>query len=159
MASNKKSASVLKYGVLVAAIIIVVRIVLELLGVPGSINSVFGVAWLYLILPVLFAFYIVAEGESRPLRALFNNVLLFAVYTRLMVMITYMLAYSFKWEAPRFSLPGGGNVGNDVNALNGFLLIPLRNALIWIIMAVILGMIIGGVTIWLRKMSARPASS
>jgi hypothetical protein len=159
MATGQKVASIFKFGMLVAAVIIVVRIVLELLGAPGYINNIFGVAWLYLILPVVFAFSIVAAGEASPLKVLFKNVLLFAIYTRIMVMVTYMLAYIFKWTASRFSSSAGGNVGENVSSINGLIVIPVRNALFWVVFAVVAGMIIGGITIWLRKMTTHSTSA
>ena len=156
MSTEKTVASTMKYGLLIAAIIIVVRIILELLGAPAFVNSIFGVAWMYLIMPVVFGFVITGAGMAGPMKVLFKNVLLFAVYTRIMVMITYMLAYIFKWTAPRFSFAqGGGNVGENVNALNGLLLIPIRNLVLWVVFAVIVGMIIGGITIWLRKITRK----
>lgn len=159
MATDKTIKSTLKYGLLIAVIVVVVRIALELLGAPGYVNSIFGVAWLYFILPVVFAFTITGAGVANPLKVLFKNVLLFAIYTRIMVMITYMFAYAFKWQAPRFNATQGGTVGENVSVINGMLIIPVRNALMWIVSAVILGMIIGGITIWLRKKSRKTVSA
>jgi hypothetical protein len=87
------------------------------------------------------------------------DVLLFGVYTRVMVMVTYMAAYVLKWQAPRFSVSMGGNVGPDVSALQGLLVIPLRNALVWVVFAVVAGMIIGGITLYAKtkKPAAPPA--
>jgi hypothetical protein len=151
MTKDKAIASTLKYGLLIAAIIVVVRIVLELLGAPPYVNAVFGVAWLYLLMPIVFAFVITGAGASHPFKVLFINLLLFAIYTRIMVWITYMFAYAFRWQASRFSIAQGGNVGDNVSVLNGILLIPARNGLIWVVFAIIVGMIIGGITILLRK--------
>ncbi|MBP1600223.1 MAG: hypothetical protein H6Q06_374, partial [Acidobacteria bacterium] len=108
--ANKVTGGLMKAGVLVAACLIVVRIILEQSGAPESVNNIFGVAWLYLVFPVLFALRIAASGEPGPFKALFKTLLLFGVYTRLMVMASYMLAFLFKWQAPRFSLKMGGNV-------------------------------------------------
>ena len=79
--------------------------------------------------------------------------MLFGIYTRLMVMLTYMAAYRFSWPAPRFSGNMGGNVGPNISPVQGYLIIPGRNALIWIVMAMVVGMIIGGITLWLRRRS------
>jgi hypothetical protein len=156
MTTDKTIASTMKYGLLIAAIIIVVRVILELLGAAPYVNNIFGVTWMYLIMPIIFAFVITGAGVASPFRVLFMNLLLFAIYTRIMVWITYMFAYSFRWQAPRFSLAQGGNVGDNVSVLNGMLLIPLRNAVIWVVSAVIAGMIIGSITIWLRKITRKP---
>jgi hypothetical protein len=157
--ANKVTGGLMKAGVLVAACIIVVRIILEQFGAPESVNNIFGVAWLYLVFPVLFALRIAASGEAGPFKALFKALLLFGVYTRLMVMASYMLAFLFQWQAPRFSLKMGGNVGPDVSALQGLLVIPARNALIWIVMATVLGMIIGGIILFRKRKPAPPAQA
>ena len=157
--ANKVTGGLMKAGVLVAACIIVVRIILEQMGSPESVNNIFGVAWLYLIFPVLFALNISASGEPGPFKALFKTLLLFGVYTRLMVMATYMMAYLLKWQAPRFSTKMGGNVGPDVGALQGLLLIPVRNALIWIVTATVVGMIIGGAVLFAKRKGTPPAKA
>ena len=141
----------MRTGVMLAAAILVVRIVLEQLGAPEAINNIFGVAWLYFIFPVLFALRILKQGVPNPYKALSADLLLFAVYTRLMVAVTYAAAYRFQWQAPRFGHTMGGNVGPGVSPIQGFIVIPLRNALVWIVFAVVVGMIIGGITLCLRR--------
>jgi hypothetical protein len=145
------TAGLMRVGVLVAACIIVVRIVLEQIGAPESVNNIFGVAWLYFIFAVLFALRIAVSGEPGPYKALFKSLLLFSVYTRIMVIPTYMLAYLLNWQAPRFGMKMGGNVGPGVGTLSGLFLIPLRNAFMWIVAATVVGMIIGGAVIFARK--------
>jgi hypothetical protein len=152
--ANKVTGGLMKAGVLVAACIIVVRIILEQFGAPESVNNIFGVAWLYLVFPALFALRISASGEPGPYKVLFKTLVLFVVYTRIMVMVTYMMAYLLKWQAPRFGIKMGGNVGPDVGALQGLLVVPLRNALIWVVMATVLGMIIGGIVLYMKRRSA-----
>ena len=149
----------MKTGVIVAAVIIVVRIILEQQGSPEFINNIFGVAWLYLILPILFALRILARGNTGPFKALLRDVFLFALYTRLMVMFTYMLAYFLKWKAPRFSTSMGGNVGDDVSLMMGVLVFPARNAVIWVLFAVAIGMILGGIILWLKRKPSHPAAA
>jgi len=152
-------SKIMRWGTIIAAMIIAVRIVLEQAGAPETINNIFGVAWLYLILPVLFALGIRAREYASPYKILLKDILLFAVYTRGMVMFTYMLAYIFKWSAPRFALDRGGNVSDNVGAWTGLLLIPIRNALIWIGMAVIAGMIIGSVALLLKRKTPTPVAA
>ncbi len=156
MADDSK---ILKWGTILAAVIIVVRIVLEFAGAPGTINFILGVAWLYFILPVLFALSIRAKAYASPYKTLLKDVFLFAVYSRVMVMITYMLAYVFKWPAPRFSANGGGTVGDNISALMGLLVIPLRNAAIWVIMALVVGMVVGSITLLLKRKTSATAAA
>ena len=142
-------SKLMKWGVLIAAGIIIIRIFLEQVGAPEGLAFLLGVAWLYFILPVLFALCIRAKNAASPFSRLFKDVVLFAVYTRLMVMATYMLAYVFSWPAQRFAYPGG-NVGGNVGFWTGILFIPVRNLAIWIVMATIIGMILGSITLLLR---------
>lgn len=151
MTANQSTKGLMNAGIGLAAAIIVVRIALEQFGAPGVVNNVFGVAWLYFVMPVLFAIRIAGSGASRPIRALFMDLLAFALYTRLMVLVTYVAAYYFRWQAPRFSISQGGNVGEGVSPLQGLVVIPLRNAAVWIVFVVIIGMIIGGITLRLRR--------
>jgi hypothetical protein len=151
-------SKIMRWGVIIAAAIIVIRIILEQLGSPDRINSVLGVAWLYFILPVLFAIGIRAQNDAKPYLRLLKDVVLFSAYTRVMVMITYMLAYIFSWKSPRFAYPGG-TVGENVSVWNGMLLIPLRNVLIWVVLATIVGMIMGSITLLLKRKGTAPASA
>jgi hypothetical protein len=151
-------SKVMRWGVIVAAAIIVFRIILEQSGSPERINNVFGVAWMYFILPILFAIAIRAQNDARPYLRLLKDIVFFAVYTRAMVMVTYMLAYIFSWKAPRFAYPGG-TVGEHVSVWSGILLVPLRNVFIWVVMTTIIGMIIGSITLLLKRKGTTPASA
>jgi hypothetical protein len=153
MAIAGAAGPLMNRGLAAAFGIIVVRIGLELLGAPESVNNIFGVAWLYFIMPVLFARRIAARADEHPFRALFQSVFLFALYTRLMVLCTYMLAYLFQWQAPRFSARMGGNVGGNTGPFMGLVVIPVRNAGLWIFFATVIGLIIGGIILALKKRS------
>jgi hypothetical protein len=143
-------SKVLRWGTILAAVIIVARIALERAGVTDAINNIFGVAWLYFIMPVLFALGIRARNAVHPFRSLLKDVLLFAVYTRLMVMVTYMLAYVFQWNPVRFKYPAG-TVGQNVSVWEGIVVIPARNVLIWVAIACVLGAVIGSITLLLKR--------
>ena len=148
-------SKVMKWGLIIAAVIIVMRIIMEQVGVGESVNNIFGVAWLYFIIPVLFAFGIRSRNSATPYKSLFKDIVLFVLYTRIMVMITYMLAYVFRWPARRFAYPGG-SVGDNVDVWNGMLLIPLRNVAIWVVLATIIGMIIGSITLLIKRRASAP---
>jgi hypothetical protein len=147
----EKSKGMMKWWLIVAAVLVVLRVVLEQLGVPESVNNIFGVAWLYFVVPIVFAFAISKSGEPKRFKALVKNLLIFSTITRLMIMPTYWLAYAREWGAPRFSLDMGGVVGDGVTPLQGYLIYPIRNALVWIVFATLLGMILGGITLLLRR--------
>jgi hypothetical protein len=159
MATDRSTGTIMKTGVIVAAVVVVLRIILEQVGAPGKLNMVFGVAWLYFLLPICFALRIASRKEGSPYKGLLKDVLLFGVYTRLMVMITYMIAYFLRWNAPRFTVGQGGNVGENVSLLKGVLIIPVTNAAIWVVFATVVGMIIGGITLAIaRKSSSQPTT-
>lgn len=149
----------MKWWLIIAAIVIVVRVILEQTGAPEPVNRIFGVAWLYFIVPFYFAVRIDKSGEPKPYRALFKYLLLYTTYTRLMVMPTYWLAYTFRWAAPRFSLDMGGVVGEGITPLQGYLWVPVGNAILWIIFMVIQGMILGGVTLLIRRRGSKASAS
>ena len=158
MASDRSTGKIMKMAVILAAVIVVLRIILEQAGASQTLDMIFGVAWLYFLLPICFALRIASAGEASPFKGLFKDVLLFGIYTRLMVLPTYMIAYLAHWSAPRFSVAEGGNVGQDIGFVNGFLWIPLRNAIIWVVAAVIIGMIIGGITLLIARKSRTSAA-
>jgi hypothetical protein len=156
---SEGAKAVMRLWLIIAAIVIVVRVVLEQIGSPEAVNNIFGVAWLYFIVPFHFAVRIDKDGESKPYRALFKNLVLYSTYTRLMVMPTYWLAYALQWAAPRFSLEMGGVVGGGVTALQGYLVYPVRNAIVWIVFVVIQGMILGGLTLLIRRRGSRASAN
>ena len=142
---------IMKWPLVIAAVLVVGRVALELIGAPHGLNRVFGVAWLYFLVPVYFAVKIGSSGEGHPFKELFKAVALFAIFTRVMVMPTYVLAYMFQWTAPRFSLTRDRVVGEGVSPLDGYLIIPVRNALVWAAIATILGVVIGSITLAIRR--------
>jgi hypothetical protein len=148
---SEKSIGMMKWWLVLAAVLVVLRVVLEQIGAPESVNNVFGVAWLHFVVPIFFALAISKTAESKRFKELVKNLLIFSTITRLMIMPTYWLAYALQWTAPRFSLEMGGVVGEGVTPLQGYLVYPLRNALLWIIFATLIGMILGGITLLLRR--------
>ncbi len=158
MASDTRN--MLKWPLIIAAIVIVLRIILEQLGAPEGVSNIFGVAWLHLIVPFYLAHQISAAESGRPYQALFKNLSLYTVYARLMVMLTYWLAYALQWQSPRF-LAGeqGGNVGEGISALQGYLVIPVRNAIVWIVMATIVGMALGSILLVIKRRANKATSA
>jgi len=141
----------LKWPLLIAAGLVVVRVFSEQLSAPESINFVFGVVWLYFIVPFYFVSAIVRNGNTRPYLDLLKSLFAFSLFTRLMVLPTYWLAYAFQWPAMRFRLDAGGVVGEGVTPLQGYLVYPLLNGLSWVPVATILGMILGGTALYVRR--------
>ena len=151
--------SLIKVPLIVVAVIVVARVVLEQAGVPEALNQVFGVAWLYFLVPFYFASRIAKSNEPKPYLSLLKTLAVFALISRILVAPTYWLAYALSWTAPRFSLELGGVVGPDVSALEGYLLIPFRNGVIWTIAATLVGMVLGGIALAVMKKRAPAAST
>ncbi len=133
----------LKWPLIVTLAVIVVRIILEESGAPQAINTIIGVAWLQLLIPIYLGLTLAKNKDLPPFVTLTKLVVLYALCTRLMVLVSYSMAYLFQWSAPRFSVEGGGVVGEGVAPLQGLLLTPASNQVFWVIGGVVAGMILG----------------
>ena len=148
----------MKSGLIAAALLIVVRILLEQIGVPFLVASIFGVVWLYFIMPAAFAVAIKNGGHARAFGRLMKDVVLFAAYTRIMVAITYVAAHYLNWTAARISVAQGGTVGQEIQSWQRLLFIATRNAIIWIVMAAILGAIVGSISLYIKGKRMKAAA-
>src|SRR5262245_30508678 len=138
----------LKWPLIIAAVVVVVRVILEQAGAPSGLNNLFSVVVLYvLIVPLYFAVRIANSGVDHPYRTLLKKTALYTALARSMVIPTYWLAYYFQWSAPRFSVRQGGNVGPGVPPLQGYVLIPLVAGIAWILISLIVGGGLGSIVI------------
>jgi len=144
----------IKWPLILNLVVIVVRILLEEMGAPGAISNIFAVAWLAFLIPIYFAVGLAASGEAHPYKALAKLIVLYGIGVRLMVAVSYSLAYLFQWSAPRFS--GGGVIGEGVTALHGLLLNPAFNLLPGLIMAIGSGLLVGPATLAIRRKMLQP---
>jgi len=103
--------------------------------------------------PIYFAVGMAAGGEAHPYKALAKLIVLYGVGVRLMVAVSYSLAYIFQWSAPRFS---GGGGGEGVTALQGILLTPAFNLLPGLIMAIGSGLLVGPAVLAIRRKMLKP---
>jgi hypothetical protein len=84
----------LRRPLIVAAIVVVLRVVLELWHAPGLVTNLVSVVALYLVIfPVYFTLRISGSGMELPYRALFKVTVLYAASARALVIPTYWLAY------------------------------------------------------------------
>jgi hypothetical protein len=142
----------LKGPLIIAAILVVGRVVLERAGAPGWLNNLFSVVVLYVfIVPLYFAFRIANSGVDRPYRTLFKKIALFTALARSMVIPTYWLAYHYQWTEFRFSVAAGGNVGPNVSPLMGYVGIPVGAAIAWILISLLVGGSLGSIVIKLKR--------
>src|SRR5216110_1659117 len=117
---------ILKWPLIIAAFLVVVRVVLERAGAPETVNNIFSVVVFYvLIAPLYFAFRIAGSGIAAPYKNLLKTTALFTALARSMVIPTYWLAYLYQWPQYRFTVAGGGNVGPGVSPFMGYVGIPL----------------------------------
>jgi hypothetical protein len=146
---EERMKGMLKWPLVIAAIVIVARIVLEQSGAPDTINNLFSVVVLYVfIVPIYFALRIANSGFAHPYKTLLKNVAIYAALARAMVIPTYFLAYIYEWPAQRFAATGGGVVG--LTPLNACIIVIAAFA-IWVTASVVIGGGIGSVIIALRR--------
>ena len=151
----------LKWPLIIAAIFVVVRVVLEQAGSPEWLNSLVSLVALYLlVVPLYFSFRIANSGIDRPYRTLLKMTALYTALARSMVIPMYWLAYHFQWSAPRFSVALGGNVGPNVTTIFGYVLIPLGAAVAWIVASLVTGGGLGSIVIVIkRKAGTKPKAT
>ena len=150
--------SLIKIPLAIAVVVILLRLILEQAGAPHTLNMVFGVTWLHLIVPFYLASRIAKAGATKPFLVLLVSLSVFTLAVRIVVAATYSLAYALSWEAPRFQLAGGGVVGEGVTPLEGYLLIPFQNLVITGVAVIAIGMILGSITLAILRRRA-PATS
>ena len=119
---------ILKWPLIVAAVVVVLRVVNERAGGPPALSSALSVVALHtLLVPVYFAIRLARSGAERPYAALLKLILVYAIWTRAMLIPVYWLARVFEWPESR----SDGLYGPDVNAIVGFIVIPFVTALFW----------------------------
>src|SRR6266478_3532922 len=147
---------VLKWPLVIAAIVVVLRVVLERAGAPEGLNNIFSVVVLYvLICPLYFAFRIAKTGVARPYVTLLKTTALYTMLARAMVIPAYWLAYYYQWQQPRFSVAQNGVVGPGVTPLFGYALIPIGAAVVWIIVSLVVGGGLGSIVIAAKRKSVK----
>ena len=151
--------SLIKVPLIIAAIIIVARIILEQAGAPPWLNQVFGVTWLYLFIPFYFAVKIAKSREAKHFITLVKTLAVFVLLSRILVALTYMAAFAFSWSAPRFLVENGGVVGEGVMPVEGYLLIPFQNLVLTTLATTVIGTILGGIVLAVMRKRAPAAST
>jgi hypothetical protein len=148
----------MKGPLIIAAVLVIGRVLMEQSGAPFWLTNLFSVVILYVfIAPIYFAFRIANSGIERPYRTLFKKTALFTALARAMVIPMYWLAYYYQWTAPRFSVQAGGNVGPNVTPLMGYVGIPLMAATAWILISLIAGGGLGSIVIRMKRKSSTRA--
>jgi hypothetical protein len=147
----------LKWPLIIAAIVVVGRVVAERAGAPNWLSNSLSVAVLHmLIVPIYFGIRLGALEVRRPYLSLFANLAIYVVLVRLMVIPTYWLAYIYQWPEARFSATqGAGVVGEGVAPVSAYLVIPFGTALSWVVGTVVVGGILGSICLAIRRSASR----
>jgi len=146
---------ILKWPLCIAAIVVVLRVVTERLGVPDSINNLLSVVALHVLLgPLYFAIRIAKSRTPRPYATLFKLIAIYVLLTRAMIIPVYWLGRIYEWPQPRFF----GLWGPDVSPFEGFIGVPFVTAAIWIASSLIFGGAVGSLVIAVMSRSSRNAA-
>jgi hypothetical protein len=133
----------LKWPLIIAAIVVVLRVIVERAGVPEAVSNVFSVVALHLVIaPLYFAIRIGWSAMSRPYLTLVKLVTSFVILARAMVIPTYWLAHILGWEQRRF-----GGLGAGTAPFAAYVTIPFGTAAMWIAASVIFGSALGCIVI------------
>jgi hypothetical protein len=142
----------LKWPLIIAAILVVLRVVLEQAGTPDRLTNILSVAVLHtLIAPLYFAFLIAASSVRRPYLTLLKSTLVFATVARAMIVPTYWLAYIYQWPQQRFRADQAGVVGEGVTSMQAYVWVPLILSVEWIVVSVLIGGALGSVVIAVKR--------
>jgi hypothetical protein len=140
----KSETGILKWPLIVAAVMVVLRVILERAGAPETINNLLSIAVMHtLIVPVYIAVALGRRKSDRPFLTLFKLIALYAVLTRIMVLPTYWAGRVFEWTNSRFA----GLWGEGVDPITGFVAVPLGTAAIWIVASIVIGGILGSIVL------------
>jgi hypothetical protein len=135
---------ILKWPLIVAAAVTVIRVVLERAGAPYPIPSLFSVVMLHTLLaPVYFAVRIGRSNIAKPYSTQIKLVALYVVLARAMILPTYWLARIYHWPEGRFA----GLWGPNVSAFFGFVTLPMLTAAFWIVASICFGSVLGMILI------------
>jgi len=148
---------ILKWPLIIAALVVVLRIVVERTGGPGWLANTLSIAVMHTLLaPIYFAIRLgINSGVQRPYAALFKLILIFVLSTRAMLIPVYWLGRIYEWPESRFY----GLFGPEVGPFEGFIGVPFVTAAIWIVSSLVVGGAIGSALIAFLRSRTNAASS
>src|SRR5206468_4432027 len=118
---------ILNWPLIVTAIVVVLRVIVERGGASPAVSNMLSVAALTTVLgPLYFAVQIGLARKPHPYLMLIQLIFIYALCARAMVLPIYWAARMFNWTESRFA-------GVDApNPLVGFIALPLITAAFWI---------------------------
>ena len=152
--SNKEAElkGILKWPLIVAAVVVVLRVIVERAGAPSAVSNMLSIVALHTLLgPIYFGIRIGRANEPRPYLTLMKFVAIYALATRAMVLPTYWLARIFEWPESRFY----GLWGPGVTPFVGFIAVPFATAAFWIGASLVIGGAIGAATLAIVRSTSR----
>ena len=153
MADRNDLIRLIRTPILIGLAVTAARSIAEVFGAPAGMSMILGVAWLHILFPIYFAIKIRELGFEKPFVTLIKTTVMWALPVRVAVAITYVLGYIYQIDSMRFQTASLGPVGEGVTPLEGYLLLPLLNFASWMVGAVILAAITGGITLKVRQRS------
>jgi hypothetical protein len=142
---------ILKWPLLLAAVVVVLRVIVERAGAPAAVSNVLSIVALHTVLgPLYFAIRIGSAGPPRPYFTLIKLVGLYAVCTRAMIIPIYWMARIFNWSESRF----GGLSGST--PITGFIFIPFATGAFWIMASLVFGSAFGMVVVAIMRALHKP---
>jgi hypothetical protein len=149
---NSGGKNILRWPLVVAAIVIVMRVIVERAGAPENVSNLFSVVALHLLVaPLYFAVRIGMGGVPRPYLTQLKLVTLFVLLTRAMVIPIYWLAHILDWQQQRF-----GGLAPGVSPFTAYIAIPFGTAGFWIVASIVVGTVLGSVVIALMSLVYTP---
>ena len=149
---NSGTRHILKWPLVVTAIVIVARVVVERAGAPDNVSNLFSAVALHLVIvPLYFAIRIGTSSMRRPYLIQLKLVTLFVVLTRAMVIPVYWLAHILGWQQQRF-----GGLGPSVSPFTAYVVNPFGTAGFWIVASIVVGTMLGSVVIALTSRAYAP---
>ena len=143
---------ILKWPLIIAAIVIVLRIAVERTIGPGWLASALSVVALHtLLVPIYLGIRL--AGSEQPYKTLFKLVILYAVVTRAMILPVYWMARIFRWPENRFAGLA------DSPPLIGWLAVPLATAAFWIVASTVAGGAIGSLVLAIANSRVKTVST
>ncbi|HEX4997732.1 MAG TPA: hypothetical protein VFY29_05880 [Terriglobia bacterium] len=142
----------LKWPLIIAAVFVVARVVVEQSGAPGPANAISLVALYLIVFPLYFSVQIARSSSPHPYRDQLRVTAIYAALARAMVIPAYWLAYLFQWQPSRFAVGQGGVVGPQVGPLSAILITPLVAGVAWVIGSIVIGGGLGSAVIAVRRL-------
>jgi hypothetical protein len=146
---------ILKWPLIVAAVVIVLRVVTERAGAPDQFNNLLSAVLLHCLLgPLYFSLRLAKSDVPSPYLMLIKLVAVYVVLVRAMVIPTYWLAHIYGWTESRFS-----GLGPESSPFVSYIAIPFQTAAIWIVVSIVFGGILGLVVLALTRTFVWPVRS